>query len=215
MRTCVQLKNSNREALPIGFQNDDVRYSESLVEYFLKEFTQENDLVFDPFAGFGTTLFVAEEMGRRPLGVEYDEQRVQHIQSQLQQPEKIIHGDSRQLNSYNLPKIHFSITSPPYMGKHDVENPFTAYTKSGKGYAEYLKDIQNIYKQIAKIMLPNARAVVEVANIKQNDHVTTLAWDIAEEISQVLHFEGEIIINWDDYGYGYTHSYCLIFRKSV
>jgi hypothetical protein len=44
--------------------------------------------------------------------------------------------------------------------------------------------------------------------------VTTLAWDIAHILGQVLLFEGEIIIEWDDYyGFGYDHSYALVFSR--
>ena len=213
MKTWIQLKNTNKHELPAEFQDDDVRFSGSLVEYFLNEFTQENDIVFDPFAGFGTTLLVAERMGRNPLGIEYDEKRVEFIRSKMKQPDKIIHGDSRQLHSYELPLFNFSITSPPYMGKHDISNPFTAYTAKVEGYTGYLKDIQNIYKQMSQLMAQDARVVIEVANLKHRDIVTTLAWDIAKAVSEVLHFEGEVVVNWDEYGSGYDHSYCLIFTK--
>ncbi len=213
MRTYIQLENTNRFELPVEFQDDDVRYSEGLVEYFLNEYTQEKDTVFDPFAGFGTTLLVAEAMGRIPFGIEYDEGQVRYIKSKLKQPANIIHGDSRKLKSYNLPTFNFSITSPPYMSKTDWENPFTAYTTKGKGYSAYLKDMRSIYKQMAQLMANNAKVVVEVANIKKRGNVTILAWDIAKEISQVLHFEGEIIVTWDNYGGGYDHSYCLIYSN--
>ena len=213
MRTYIQLEHKNKHKLPVEFQDDDVRYSESIVEHFLREFTQENDIVFDPFAGFGTTLLVAKAMGRIPLGIEYDLKRVKYIQAKLKQPHKIIHGDSRQLTSYSLPAFDFSMTSPPYMSKHGVQNPFTAYTTIGDGYTGYLKDIRSIYHQMGHIMAVDAKVVVEVANIKHEDGVTTLAWDIAKEISKVLHFEGEVVVCWDFYGYGYDHSYCLVFSK--
>jgi DNA modification methylase len=213
MRTCIQLKNKNKFALPEEFQDDDVRYSESIVAYFLREFTRENDMVFDPFAGFGTTLLVAEAMGRVPLGIEFDGERVRYIQSKLKQSNRIIHGDSRQLLSYDLPVFNFSITSPPYMHKDEAANPFTSYTTKGDGYASYLKDIRSIYEQLGQVMAFDAKVVVEVANIRYGDTVTTLAWDIAREISNVLHFEGEVVVCWDSYGSGYDHSYCLIFSK--
>ena len=195
------------------FEDDDVRYSESLVEYFLHEFTQAGEIVFDPFAGYGTTLLVAEAMGRKPFGLEYDRDRVSYIQTKLKQPERIIHGDARQLSTYALPIFDFSMTSPPYMKADDHENPFTAYREQGAGYASYLDDIQSIYQQMKPRMSSSAKVVIEVANIKSEDHVTTLAWDIAKAISQVLNFEGEIIVSWDEYGFGYQHSYCLVFSK--
>ncbi|KAA3643553.1 MAG: site-specific DNA-methyltransferase [Chloroflexi bacterium] len=213
MRTSIQLENTHRYALPVEFQDDDVRYSEGLVEYFLDEFTQENEIVFDPFAGFGTTLLVAEDMGRVPIGIEFDEGRVQYIQSKLKQRDRIIHGDARQLETYNLPTFNFSITSPPYMGKNDIGNPLSGNTAKLEGYPEYLRDIRNVYKQLGQLMAPDATVVIEVANIKQGNSITTLAWDIAMQVSQILHFEGEVVVNWDEYGYGYDHSYCLVFTK--
>jgi DNA modification methylase len=214
VKTYILLKNKYRLELPPEFQHDDVRYSESLVEYFLEQFTQENDVVFDPFAGFGTTLLVAESMKRIPFGLEFDERRVQYVQSMLKNRGSLIKGDARQLLSYNLPAFDFSITSPPYMGKYDTENPLTAYTTQGNGYEAYLQDIRNIYLQVKQIMKPNARVVIEVSNLKGEQGLTTLAWDIGRAVAQVLHFEGEIIVGWEDgFSYGYNHSYCLIFSK--
>jgi len=214
MRTWIQLENKHPSALPGEFQADDVRYAESLVAYFLTEFTQANQIVFDPFAGYGTTLLVAEAMGRIPFGLEYDQDRVNYIQTQLKQPQNIQQGDARQLNTYALPTFDFSMTSPPYMKEGDLENPFTAYREEGAGYVGYLQDIQSIYQQLSQFMRPKATVVIEVANLKAADQVTTLAWDVAKAVSQVLHFEGEVIVNWDHYGYGYQHSYCLVFKKS-
>jgi len=71
-------------------------------------------------------------------------------------------------------------------------------------------------------MKPGTTIVVEVSNLKNHGEVTTLAWDVSKEISKVLHFEGEIVIKWENvntetndgiYGYGYDHSYCLVFRN--
>ena len=213
MRTYILLDNTHRTQLPARFQDDDVRFSARLVETFLREFTQAGDVVFDPFAGYGTTLLVAEAMGRTPFGVEFDEQRARFVRAQLKHPDHLIHGDSRRLASYDLPAFDFSITSPPYMGRRDMANPLTAYTTKGHGYAAYLRTIRNIYAQMRRMMKPTAHVVIEVANLKGDEGLTTLAWDVAREVSQVLHFEGEVIACWDQYGYGYDHSYCLIYTR--
>lgn len=81
MRTYIQMEYTNTHELPVEFQDDDVRYSDSIVEYFLCESTQEKDIVFDTFAGFGTTILVAEVMGRKPLSLEFDEERSENIVS--------------------------------------------------------------------------------------------------------------------------------------
>ena len=212
MKTYLQLTLSNQDPLPAIFQDDDVRYPESLVEHFLEEYTRAGDVVFDPFAGYGTTLLVAERMGRVPFGVEIDQDRVNFVRSKLSRPEHIILGDSRFLGDIDFPEIDFSMTSPPYMTKENhPENPLTGYKTTGKGYAAYLHDIHSIYQQLRPRLKPTAAVVVEVANLKIGNQVTTLAWDIGQEISQVLHFEGEVIVCWDKNSYGYDHSYCLVF----
>ena len=45
--------------------------------------TNIGDLVFDPFAGTGTTLVVAHQLGRRSLGVEIDPKNVECIRERL------------------------------------------------------------------------------------------------------------------------------------
>jgi DNA modification methylase len=214
MRSCISLRMERRYELPSYFEGPDVRFPEGLVECFLREYTREGDVVFDPFAGFGTTLRVAEYMGRIPSGLELDERRLSYARSQLRQPHGLLHGDARRLSSYDLPAFDFSITSPPYTGRHDTPDPLTSYTTEGLGYERYLEDLQEIYAQIERLMKPEAHAVLEVANLKQPGGATTLAWDIGKAISEVLFFEGEVVVDWrDTYGYGYDHSYCLIYSK--
>lgn len=213
MRTCLTLVMENKPPLPEGL-GPDIRYPRSLAELFLDEYTQAGDVVFDPFAGYGTTLLVAESMGRVGYGVEFSPRRVDYIRSQIQHPDRIIHGDSRRLDTIGLPLLDFSLTSPPYTPKHHLENPFTDYTEIGDGYAQYLADLQAIYAAVSRKMKPGARAVIEIANLKSDRGLTMLAWDVARSVSEVLEFEGEVVINWEPtYGYGYDHSYCLIFRK--
>lgn len=214
MKTYLRLPHEHSEALPEPFAQDDVRYPPELVRAFLAEYTHIGDLVFDPFAGFGTTLRVAEEMERRAIGIEYDLERCIYSRSRLRHPETLLHGDTRRLAAYSLPRIDFSLTSPPYMHRDDPEDPLAAYQEAGRGYDAYLTDIQAIYRQIGLLMTETARAVVEVANLKREGRVTPLAWDIAQAISQVLHFEGEIVVVWEPtYSYGYDHSYCLLFTR--
>lgn len=51
-------------------KNHSAAFPEELPEWFIKLFTKENDLVLDPFAGSGTTLFVSKRMRRNSIGIE-------------------------------------------------------------------------------------------------------------------------------------------------
>jgi len=51
-------------------KNHSATFPEELPEWFIKLFTKENDLVLDPFAGSGTTLFVSNRMKRNSIGIE-------------------------------------------------------------------------------------------------------------------------------------------------
>ncbi len=211
MRTFLRMKNRQTRKLRPEFLGEDLRYPEELVAEFLRIYTRPGDIVLDPFAGYGTTLVVAETMGRTPFGVESDPRRIAYIRSQLQQSAGLIHGDSRHLLDYRLPLCDFSITSPPYMERDDPENPLVL--QAGP-YERYLEDLRQIYAQVRQVLRPGARAVLEVSNLKGPSGVTTLAWDVARAVSAELTFEGEVVIGWDTYAYGYDHSYCLVFSRS-
>lgn len=171
-----------------------MRYPESLVEHFLQQYTQPGDTVLDPFAGYGTTLLVAERLGRLPFGVELNEDKVRYARGRLAHPENLRHGDARLLAAMELPAMDFSMTSPPYLHKTDQEDPFTDYRARGSGYAAYLRDIRHLYGQLRRHMKPAGTVVLEVANLKLEGEVTTLAWDVAQEVSRVLRFEGEVVV---------------------
>ena len=220
MKTIITLPKKQKKTLPEDFKGNDDRFSEFLVEYFLKEYTEKGDKVLDIFAGYGTTLFVAEDMGRVPYGIEYDRKRYDYIREKLENKENIVNGDALKLLDYNLPKCDFFLTSPQYMTKGSETNPFTSYTTPGN-YEKYLKDYEKIFNQVKKVMKPNSKIVIELANINNEGEVTPLAWDVGKKISKVFNFKGEVIIKWDGeeeptkgtYGYGYDHSYCLIFSN--
>ena len=118
---------------------EEVSFPEELVEWLLSEFTRPDDLVLDPFAGFGTTLVVAERMGRRGLGVELLPERVARIRSRLRDPRSVVEHDARDLAALDLPAVDCSLSSPPYMTRADhPQNPLTGYQTLDADYDHYL-----------------------------------------------------------------------------
>lgn len=61
-------------------------FPEQLVENCLRLTTEPGDLVYDPFAGSGTTLLVSERLGRISYGTEIDPKYITLIDQRLRQP---------------------------------------------------------------------------------------------------------------------------------
>lgn len=199
---------------PIDSADDsEIRFQKELPQKFITEYTQPGDAVLDVFAGFGTTLFAAQELGRIGVGIEYEQARVDFIEKQLKAPSRILCGDSRKLASYDLPQFDLCFTSPPYMRSFDPENPLTNYREPGT-YDDYLKQMGDIFRQVKSLMKPAAKVIVEVENThEEGKPVTPLAWDLAKLLSEIFFFEQDFVCCADREGTFKTdHSYVLVFK---
>ena len=104
MKTVLTFNTLNSNKLPPEFENDDVRFSDSFAEYFIEHFSKPGDVVFDPFAGYGTTLFMAERFERQAFGVEFLPERVEFIKTNMKNPGGVHCGSSLKLEGVSLPK---------------------------------------------------------------------------------------------------------------
>ncbi len=59
--------------------NHSATFPEGLVEFFVKSFTNENDLVLDPFAGSGTTGIVCKNNNRKYILIDKEEENIELI----------------------------------------------------------------------------------------------------------------------------------------
>ncbi len=200
------------EREPPPFDTNEIKYPESLVRYFLEKYTTAGDRVFDPFTGLGTTLFTAEEMKCIPYGIEYDRRRYEWVAGQLTNWTNLIHGDSAKMLHYGLPKMDFSMTSPPYMPKHHKWNPLFDGDPAKAGYDVYLTQITHIYRQLARLMKKNAYVIVQADNLAGRVY-TPLVWDIGHAVGKVMKLEAEIIVAWKNAKEGYPHTHCLLFKN--
>ena len=62
-------------------------FPEDLPEWFIRLFTQEGDLVLDPFMGSGTTNLVAERMRRKSIGIDIQKEYCSIVQKILKSVE--------------------------------------------------------------------------------------------------------------------------------
>lgn len=198
---------------PPPFEGNAIKYPESLVRHFIGEYTKRGQKVFDPFAGLGTTMFVAEETDRIPFGIEYDARRYEWSAGQMENWQNLICGDSLKLSRMGLPKMDFCMTSPPFMPKTDKWNPLSWGNPAKAGYATYLKQMGKVFKQVGDIMKRNAYIVIHVDDIPGRTF-TPLVRDLSMTISNILTLENEITIKWKNAPENYPLTHCLVFKKA-
>ena len=197
---------------------EPVHFTESLAALVIEEFTTPGDLVLDPFAGFGTTLYVAERLDRRALGVELLPERAHRLTSRLSDAAVITTGDARHLTALLAGQaagdVALVLTSPPYMTRNDhPENPLDGYATTTGDYESYLAEIGGVFAQVATLLRPGGHAVVNVANIQHRGVLTPLAWDMAAVIARELTLVQECYLAWDRQPVDISGDYCLVFQR--
>ena len=75
-------------ATECGNKEHSAAFPEDLPEWFIKLFTEENDLVLDPFMGSGTTLIVANRMKRNSIGIDIVPEYCEKVRKKLH-PEEL------------------------------------------------------------------------------------------------------------------------------
>jgi DNA modification methylase len=216
MKPWLQLKVADLIDQRPNPSDDDVHFPESLVTMVLDEYTSPGDVVLDPFAGYGTTLVVAERMGRAAIGVELLPEHADIIRGRLTGTARVISGDARALASLVPGPLDLCLTSPPYMTAADhPENPLNAYQTRDGDYERYLEEIGDVFRQVAQLLRPGGHAVINVANLETRGTITPLAWDIARTVSRHLILRHESFLCWDEQPKGITGDYCLVFQRST
>jgi DNA modification methylase len=178
----------------------------------IEEFTEPGDLVFDPFAGYGTSLIVARRMGRRAVGIEFLPDRVSLIQRRSGSGVTVHVGDVRDKLDEVPFEIRLCLTSPPYMtASGHPENPLTGYSSRDGDYGTYLDELSCIFARISAHLENGGRIVVNVADQGPPTAVTPLVADIGSALSRHLVLERTIPVLWDRPPPGIVEDTCLVF----
>ncbi|MFH1543237.1 MAG: DNA methyltransferase [Patescibacteria group bacterium] len=214
-------------------------YSSTMIESFVKFFTKEGQVVLDPFVGIGSTLVACDRTNRKGIGIELNPKYTEIAKKRTTQ--KIIVGNSMNINELDLPTIDYCISSPPYWNvlnrstkdfknKREKDDLDVKYSKDEKDlgniddYEQFLDELYKIYEQIYKILKPKGYITVIIKNVKKEGKLYPLAWDLAKRLGTLYVLKDEKIWAQDKVGlapYGYPHAwvsniihhYCLILRK--
>jgi len=194
---------------------DDIHFTEALAASVIGYASRRGDLVLDPFAGYGTTTTVAERMGRRAIGIELVPEHLEIARRRSAGQARLILGDARQLSQLVKEPIDLVLTSPPYMaGADHPQNPLAGYATDDGNYATYLHELGGIFGQVATLLRPGGRLVVNVANVvSTGGTVTPLASDMAGVIDRHLPLLGMTTLRWDVPPAGLDGDYLLWFAR--
>jgi DNA modification methylase len=210
----LQLQYDQLLSERVAEADEDVHFTQGLAEIVIDEYTSLGQVVLDPFAGYGTTLVAAERMGRHGIGVELLKDRVELITSRLNGQGQIVNGDARQVGALVRDRVDLCFTSPPYMRIVDhPENPLNAYETMDGDYPTYLRELGDVFRQVAELLRPGGHLVINAANMTDDGVATTLAWDLGKIVAQHLTFVQETFICWDTPPEWLTGDYCLVFTR--
>ena len=207
------LRVSRTEFLAGSGVDDNVQFTESLVEAFVAEYSRVDDVVLDPFAGYGTTAVVATRMGRRAIAVELLPERAALIRERVGHDAEVVTGDARSLAAMVAGPIDLCLTSPPYMAaSNHPENPLTGYLTNDGDYRTYLDELEAVTVQIIGMLQPRGHLVLNVADVDNGGAITPLARDVSQRVARHAELVREVGICWDQQPDGVVNDRCLVFR---
>lgn len=202
---------------------EDVHMVAALVDHVLERCSSPGELVFDPFAGFGTTIERAALLGRRALGIELLPERVEQLQRRVPSA-RVIEGDARELlrivrtifPAVADGSVDLMLTSPPYMTKdHHEADPLTAYEQNTGDYGKYLQELSLVTAQCARLVKPGGFVVWNVADIHHMGATTPLIADCARVLGRHLESVGVTEIHWDTLPHDLVADALLVFRRAA
>ncbi len=197
-----------KTSVPTNLDEWKVAFPDKVVERFVKEYSKKGDVVFDPFAGFGTTIKVAKKLGRKAFGTEIEKGSIEFAKKKFKVD--LIEKSAFDLDYDKYPKIDLCIFSPPYWG------PALEVDK----YEDYLEKLKELANRIKERMNKDAHMIVFIQNYNTDKGLLTLAWDVGNKIKEVLKFKQDVI--WcidrknskrDMMHEAADHHYCLVFKN--
>jgi SAM-dependent methyltransferase len=182
------------------------RFPETVAEHVIERYSAPGDWVIDPFCGFGTTLAVAERLGRQAVGCEADHRRAAYSAARLRDPDRVVHGRCEGLAADRWPPFALLFTSPPYGSFRSGDRD---------DYPEiYLADARRLFDGLARLLAPGATVAVEVSQLRQADRTRPLVWQLGGTLSEIFTLREDVVrvnTGGTEAGPGYDHAHVLVF----
>jgi DNA modification methylase len=232
------------------------KFPETMAQEFIEFFTKKDQTVLDPMAGTGSTLVAALRAGRNSYGIELNPKYAEIARQIISEEQarlaatpdsaglvaEIINGDAAKAVEYEIPKVEYVLTSPPYWDmlhakgaenqkkRRESDTLDVVYSDHPHDlgnihdYEAFLELLMGIYSGLKPLLQDRAYLTIIVKNVKKGGKIYPLAWDIARELGKVYTLKDEKIWMQDNqplapFGLGSAwvsntfHHYCLQFRN--
>lgn len=182
--------------------------------------TDEDKIVLDPFVGLGSTVLIAEELGKTGIGLDIYLSFLKKARERLSQlsllnaeaqsgPRSKFHCvDARHLTRVvPINSVDIVITSPPYWDIHLQER--TADRKSPRpygdsdddlgrirNYTQFLENLRDAFDPVYRVLKPGKYCIVVVMDIRKKDKLYPLHSDVISLMRDIGFFYDDLII-WD------------------
>ena len=211
------------------------KFPESLVIKFLRYFTknQENQVVFDPFGGTGSSMVAVDMLNAETEGnrigysVELNEKYANIAKKRTRQT--IMTGDILKIDLNRLPMFDFIITSPPYWnvlhkdtghinkkrGENGLDVTYSADPNdlgNIEDYDEFIDILSNLFAIIGKRLKNKKFCTIVLSSTNRGGRFFPIPYDFARELQKKssLIWKGERIWCQDNKAlmpYGYPYSF--------
>lgn len=119
-------------ATECGNRNHSAAFPAAIPEWFIKLFTDEGDWVLDPFMGSGTTLEIAQKMGRNSVGIDLLNEYCQLAKNRVVGPQLQLLED-RGIYAENTSKADRQLHREEYSGVSRKKARKPVGVKAGSG----------------------------------------------------------------------------------
>ncbi len=190
-----------------------------LVSRLIQIFTNsEQRVIFDPFAGVGTTLVAAQRLGKEGVGIELNPGFAETARLRCEEKELfdrnhkgkcLVHkGNALSLREF-IPEnsVDLVVTSPPYWDILNMKRSadYKAVRNYGDpsddlgkiaDYEKFLTALKNVFRQVRQVMRRQTYCCIIVMDIRKKNRFYPFHSDIADFMQDIGFIYDDLII-WD------------------